>query len=577
MERDGPAARRKAFTLLVELRCNSYCVFCGQREVDEPLIRTRKRLGLSVPQTRYGDTRGRYTLETATVALREAREGGFTELSLQGGEPTIWPDLVPLIAEARRLGFDFIGVVTNGRRLKDRAFAEALLSAGLDGISASLLGADAETHDAISAAPGSFDALIEGLRNASSIARELKKRVTINANVITTAKSVDRLADQVRLLASCGVASAGVHLVRFSGLAADPLVREPLRFDIRRVTRALREGTAEAARLGMTLHATDVPMCLHPRLAAEELELLHRRHDVREHHFQAAAFQYDVDPGRPHTLPEACAGCLLDRACRRVPIEYLPPSPSDALRPLSPEAVGKIIDDELAEIDPTRPGASLSLRELRRSIDLLEVISSQPGALAAPAERVREAIGDLLVLSIARRDFAESVAAFSAYLDLYPRIEWRAEDRALSLLRLSPQRLAALTGAIPPEHAASLPVRLRIGDRLEIALAVREEGRDGELTVKACRPILLDVNSGVDQAILAVFLLVFCEPLRKARRIKLTEETLLVDIGRGLAPAWGLARPGAIVLTRASPEAKGEGARGGGGGVGGHDEPIVAS
>lgn len=547
MAQDRAIGRRKAFTLLVELRCNSYCVFCGQREVDEPLIRTRRRLGLSIPETSYGETRGRYTLGTAVAALRGAREQGFTELSLQGGEPTIWPDLARLIGEARGMGFVFIGVVTNGRKLADRAFAEALLRAGLDGISASLLGPDAETHDAIAAAPGSFDALIKGLRSASAIARDLTRPVTINANVITTAKSVDRLSEQVRLLASCGVQSAGVHLVRFNGLAADPLVREPLRFDIRRITGALRDGMAEAARLGMTLHAVDVPMCLHPRLAADELALLHRRRGVREHHFQAAAFEYDVDPDRPHVRPEACDGCLLDVACRRVPIEYLPSRPADALRPLTPESVGAALDAELAALDPMKAGAAEVVRELCRSVDLLESITGRPGALGAARERLRGALGDLLVLSIARREFAEAVGAFCAFMDLHPRIEWRAGERALSLLRSPPGRLALMAGAVPPAQAEAAPIRLRVGDRFEIAIT-GSLASPGEVIAEACSPILPAINSTIDQALFAIFALVFCEPFRRAKRLRLTDDTLFIDAGSGFLPAWGLSRPGAITL-----------------------------
>src|SRR5439155_9612813 len=132
-------------------------VFCGQREVDEALVRARRRRGLTVLENRYGATRGRYTLASATEALVRARADGFSELSLQGGEPTIWPELPSLVAEARRLGFGFIGVVTNGRKLADARFAEALLGAGLDAVTASLLGPDAATHDAVAAAPGAFD------------------------------------------------------------------------------------------------------------------------------------------------------------------------------------------------------------------------------------------------------------------------------------------------------------------------------------------------------------------------------------------------------------------------------------
>src|SRR5579885_2594126 len=101
---------RREFTLLLELPCNRFFVFCAQREVDEALVRARRRLGLGVPPTVFGDTRGRYTLETACEALRRARDEGFDDLSLQGGEPTIWPHVVPLVAAAHAIGFAFVGI-----------------------------------------------------------------------------------------------------------------------------------------------------------------------------------------------------------------------------------------------------------------------------------------------------------------------------------------------------------------------------------------------------------------------------------------------------------------------------------
>ena len=150
----GGARARKVFTLLVEMRCNSYCVFCGQRQVDEGLVKARRGLGLSMPRTSYGDLRGRYTLETATDALLAARTEGYAELSLQGGEPTLFPEIVRLVSAARDIGFEHIGLVTNGRKLANPDFARALLDAGLDAITFSVLGHDATTHDAAAIAPG---------------------------------------------------------------------------------------------------------------------------------------------------------------------------------------------------------------------------------------------------------------------------------------------------------------------------------------------------------------------------------------------------------------------------------------
>jgi hypothetical protein len=216
------------------------------------------------------------------------------------------------------------------------------------------------------------------------------------------------------------------------------------------------------------------------------------------------------------------------------------------------------VEGELAALDPSKSGATEVVRELCRSLDLLEVVAGQAGALAEARSLAKGALGDLLVLSIARQDFAEAVAAFCAYFELYPRIEWRAGGRALALLKSRPLKLASIIGAVPPAQAESMPIRLRAGHGNEIALEIAIEGvrtSSGEVIVEVCRPILPIINTTVAQALFAVFALVFCEPIRRAKRLRLTGDTLEIDAGSGFFPAWGLSRPGAISLALNAPSA----------------------
>jgi uncharacterized radical SAM superfamily Fe-S cluster-containing enzyme len=64
-----------------------------------------------------------------------AHEGRATPLQLSGGEPTIHPDLIDFIAEARRLSFKYVEINTNGIALAKRAdLAKIYAEAGLNGI-----------------------------------------------------------------------------------------------------------------------------------------------------------------------------------------------------------------------------------------------------------------------------------------------------------------------------------------------------------------------------------------------------------------------------------------------------------
>jgi len=64
-----------------------------------------------------------------------AYEGRATPLQLSGGEPTIHPDLIDFIAEARRLSFKYVEINTNGIALaKKPELAKIYAETGLNGI-----------------------------------------------------------------------------------------------------------------------------------------------------------------------------------------------------------------------------------------------------------------------------------------------------------------------------------------------------------------------------------------------------------------------------------------------------------
>src|SRR5690606_36671829 len=93
------------------------------------------------------------------VRLRKHRR-----VVLTGGEVTLEKKLFDYIAVARRGNFEHIRVQTNGRPLKDRAFTQSLIDAGVDEFFVSLHGHDADTQDYISQRPGSIDDAIAGIR-----------------------------------------------------------------------------------------------------------------------------------------------------------------------------------------------------------------------------------------------------------------------------------------------------------------------------------------------------------------------------------------------------------------------------
>jgi len=63
--------------------------------------------------------------------LRDFRPIPCTAVQFTGGEPTIHPDFLRILAKARQMGFSHIQIATNGLRMADFDFAQAAAEAGL--------------------------------------------------------------------------------------------------------------------------------------------------------------------------------------------------------------------------------------------------------------------------------------------------------------------------------------------------------------------------------------------------------------------------------------------------------------
>ncbi len=145
VRRDGwpPAPMVRSAEIILGDTCNARCVFCC----------AHKKMGDWLPEAR------------AFELLEDARRRGNELIVFSGGEPTVCPYIVPLVARARELGFSIIEFMSNGLRFAKRGFAGKLAAAGLTMVKVSVHGADPATHDALTGVRGAFAMALKGIDN----------------------------------------------------------------------------------------------------------------------------------------------------------------------------------------------------------------------------------------------------------------------------------------------------------------------------------------------------------------------------------------------------------------------------
>jgi radical SAM protein with 4Fe4S-binding SPASM domain len=99
--------------------------------------------------------------------------------SFTGGEPLLRDDLEEMIRYARRGGLQ-VNLITNGILASPRR-ARSLFRAGLRTAQVSVESPDAETHDLLTARPGSFAGTLAGIRNLQRAGISVQTNTTVTA------------------------------------------------------------------------------------------------------------------------------------------------------------------------------------------------------------------------------------------------------------------------------------------------------------------------------------------------------------------------------------------------------------
>lgn len=295
---DGTVRERRI--VRVNFHCNQACDFCF--------------VSRELPQVEH---------ELVVKEIREAAERGAV-LDLSGGEPTLNPRLPEYIALARELGVPELELQTNAVKMADPQYARALRDAGLRQAFVSLHGTSAAVSDRVTAAPGTFEKTIAGVKNLREVG------VAVRLNFVLCGYNVEELAgfpdfvDREIRQKSPGTMPG----VNFSFVAAstDNVPRDagliPRFTD---VAWALAAAHERAVALGIQMTGFDskcgVPACYMPRA-------------LREEHFARNIPAEEMARVTGFTKSEACARCDLDRRCYGIRSSYAEMYGTDELSPI---------------------------------------------------------------------------------------------------------------------------------------------------------------------------------------------------------------------------------------------------
>ncbi len=124
-------------------RCNLKCRHCYQDSEHAPLV-------------------DEMTLEEKLSLMDQMGRASMPMVAFSGGEPTIHPDLLPVIGRAKEYGMH-VSVATNGTAITE-SYAQQLADAGARYIEISLDSVDAARHDAFRGVPGMWEKAVAGAR-----------------------------------------------------------------------------------------------------------------------------------------------------------------------------------------------------------------------------------------------------------------------------------------------------------------------------------------------------------------------------------------------------------------------------
>ena len=213
----SPAAAPVPMPTFVQLRvtnlCNLRCKMCGQWG-DTGIFRSQSGADASdgaLERARIIELIGakRQLALSDYARLLDELEPARPIISLFGGEPFLYPDILPLIRDIKRRGLTCT-VITNGGRLEQ--LAQELVEIGIDSIAVSIDGPP-DVHNGIRGKSDSFQKAAAGVRAVAEWRRKLGRALPMQIAILPiTELNMGSIAEAVEALRELPIDTINVGL-----------------------------------------------------------------------------------------------------------------------------------------------------------------------------------------------------------------------------------------------------------------------------------------------------------------------------------------------------------------------------
>jgi pyruvate-formate lyase-activating enzyme len=266
--------------------CNNHCLFC----LDSGIVGEKIR-----------------AVDEIRAEIDEGRRDGCERLILSGGEPTLHPDYLDLVAYGAGLGYSWVQTVSNGRMFSYSSFAARAVKSGLCEATFSMHGHEAKLHDRLVGVKGAFDQAIKGMDNLRNLG------IVVNVDIVLTGLNAEQLPEIVEYFMQSGVREFDLlWMVPFGSAWRN---RHELFLEPESALPRLHEAIRRARAAGAVVWTNRLP----PPLLEGHEDLIqdpHKLHD--EVRGRLPEYMELISSGEPLRCnqPERCRQCPMEGFCR---------------------------------------------------------------------------------------------------------------------------------------------------------------------------------------------------------------------------------------------------------------------